>query len=46
MNPILIIHKFKYLSVYLISFEIETCRSNAIMLYGQISLFDLEIWES
>jgi hypothetical protein len=43
MNPILIIHKFKYLSVYQISFEIVTCRSNAIVLYGQISLFGLGI---
>jgi hypothetical protein len=43
MNPILIIQKLKSLSVYLISFEIVTCRSNAIVVYGQISLFDLGI---
>jgi hypothetical protein len=41
MNPILIVHKLKYLSVYIISFKIVTCRSNAILLYGQITLSDL-----
>jgi hypothetical protein len=41
MNPILIFHKLKYLSVYIISFKIVTCRSNAILLYGQITIFDL-----
>jgi hypothetical protein len=41
MNPILIVHKLKYLSVYIISFKIVTCKSNAILLYGQITLSDL-----